>query len=101
MKLLVNIECPLGLKTPEYYISIISERLGVDKKDEWLCDDSGESWYWILSNVDRNLYLSEYDNISMEFLSLIEKGLVRYFYIGKAETNLQNAKLVSNVFNAH
>lgn len=101
MKLLVNIECPLGLKTPNFYIPIITKALNVSDDNVWLCDDTDLSWYWILTDVDKNIYKAQSMNLQREFLNLTERGLVQYFYIGKAEINIQNAKLSSDVLETY
>ena len=101
MKLVVNIECPLGLKTPDCYIDSVVNKLGVVEENVWLCDDSSTSWYWILNDVDKALYQQNFCDLQTEFLKLIEKGLVQYFYIGSVDTGVNDTKLQDRAFETY
>lgn len=84
MNLIVNIECAFGLPAPDKYIKFLINELDIrNNTDIQLCKKYQGSWFWLLTNINKEVYESKTKDIAMYFNDLHNKGYVQYFYIGE------------------
>ena len=85
MEVFVNIECALGLPSPDTYASFLIDILDVDESqvDKAEVVDNPGSYCYLYNDVHRDIYEERLDDIKVYFTDLFNRGLIQYFYIGE------------------
>lgn len=85
MKVMVNIEYPIGVTDKDIYINWIVGILGVEKKDVSLIQKYNGSYFWLLKDINKEKYDSELNAISSMMTKAHTKGMIQYFFIGEVD----------------
>jgi len=83
MKLVVNIEYPVGIDMSSEHIGMLAKKLGVKMDDVTLIRNYNGAWFWFIDNVSDKLYSDAIKSIAQDFNKMYSSGYIHYFYIGE------------------
>ena len=83
MKVIVNIECRLGEEAVLDHMTYMLNTLCVNTKDITYSKVYNDSYFYIIDNVNKEIYKDTINSIIEHFNKLYAKGKIYYFYMGE------------------
>ena len=83
MNIIINVEVSKKIGDADLCIEYILAELVKNRSSILISNQYDNSFFWVISDVDKIVYLDSIVRISKKFNDLYSKGAIYYFYIGE------------------